>query len=506
MESHSVAGPRHPTDLTPILDTVLDAVVVMSPNGMVVAWNDVAEKTFGWPASDAVGKPLVDLIVPPLHRSAHNEGITRLLAGGAPRVLNRRIEISALTRGGDEIPVELSITTAPTEEGRLFVGFLRDVSAERAAAVALQRQAREARLMFDVARLIADADTLEEAVAEVLAAICNVSGWGLGHAFLVLEGDPARLVSTGIWHEDVPGASEPMRTATEALEFTAEVGIPGRVLARGEPVWVADSKTDSTFIRANSGFRGAFAFPLKAGGRTIAVLEFFSRSPAAPDEERLLTVRILGEQLGRLFERRRREDRERLLSREMNHRMKNLLAVVQALAMQTFKKAASAEEGLAAFSGRLGALAVAQDLMLEDSEAEVDLGELLQAAVIGSGNSLDAFKIEGPPVQVTPDRCGPVTLAIHELCTNSVKYGALSRPQGTVSVRWSVDEGRDHVHFEWRELGGPVPEPSARRGFGSTLLTSNLSQSLGAQVDLDFQPGGLVFTVKAPLSEINRRS
>jgi two-component sensor histidine kinase len=297
-----------------------------------------------------------------------------------------------------------------------------------------------------------------------------------------------------------------LRAATEAIEFKPEVGLPGTILARGEPIWVTDGEKDGNFPRARSGFRGAFGFPLKAGGRTIAILEFFARSPTPPDEQSLLTVRILGEQVGRLFERRRREDRERLLVRELNHRVKNLLAVVQALATQTFRKAATYDEGLAAFSGRLGALAVAQDLMLDADWSDVSLRELLEAAITGSGNTLDDFELDGPALKVTPDRCGPIALAIHELCTNSVKYGALSVPEGKVTVRWTIDGERRQVHFEWRERGGPPTIPPTRRGFGSTLLTSNLSRGLDGEVQVDYPPEGLVFSVRAPLSDINRPS
>jgi PAS domain S-box-containing protein len=105
-----------PTDLhpalAPILNTVLDAVVVMSEDGRISAWNGVAEEIFGWPQEEAVGKLMSELVVPHQHRVAHEEGLVRLNAGGAPRVLNRRIEITALRKDGTEIPVELSITTA----------------------------------------------------------------------------------------------------------------------------------------------------------------------------------------------------------------------------------------------------------------------------------------------------------------------------------------------------------------------------------------------------------
>ena len=125
--------------LAPVLDTVLDAVVVIDSAGRVAGWNGCAEATFGWSHEEAVGRMLGDLIVPPAHRDAHAAGLLRMLEGAAPRVLNRRIEITALRRSGEEFPVELSITTAPTGRGTVFVGFLRDITEQKRAADALHR-------------------------------------------------------------------------------------------------------------------------------------------------------------------------------------------------------------------------------------------------------------------------------------------------------------------------------------------------------------------------------
>jgi PAS domain S-box-containing protein len=119
--------------LAPILDTVLDAVIVMGENGRVMAWNSVAEHVFGWSAEEAVGQMLAALVVPPQYRKAHEDGLQRLNEGGEVRVLNRRIEITALCKDGREIPVELSITRASGAHQDSFIGFLRDISERRNA-------------------------------------------------------------------------------------------------------------------------------------------------------------------------------------------------------------------------------------------------------------------------------------------------------------------------------------------------------------------------------------
>ena len=486
--------------LAPVLDTVLDAVVVMDAGGRVAGWNGVAAATFGWSREEAVGRMLGELIVPPAHRAAHAAGLTRVLGGGAPRVLNRRIEITALRRSGEEFPIELSITTAPTAGGTVFVGFLRDITEKVRAAEALRRQTQEAQLLFDVTQMASEAESFEAALEEALGAICLLSGWSVGHAFIVPPGDPGALVSTPIWIESEPGIAAALRARTEALTFRPGYGLPGVILATGEPLWLADTDTSDNFPRWKLGFRGAFGFPLKSDGATVAVLEFFTRSPVAPDAELLLTVRALGEQVGRVFERRRRQDREKLLTGELNHRFKNMLAVIQALASQTFAGSGASSEAIAAFGGRLRAIAQAQDMLFAADRAELGLREAIEVAITGSGNALQRFTIEGNNIGFPPERAVPVMLAVHELCTNSLKYGALSVPEGRVAIAWGPDPAGERFVLEWREHDGPPVTPPTRQGFGTKLVERGLASELGGEVSLSYPVEGLVCRFSAPLA------
>lgn len=490
---------RLPRELSPILDTVLDAVVVISLDGRVIGWNACAEGVFGWPSGKAIGRPLSELIIPQRHREAHEQGIAALLSGAPPRVLNRRIEISALHADGREFPVELSITSAKTADGTVFIGFLRDITQRIRAEEALRRQALESGLMFDLASMAADADSFEEALQDGLAAICRLSGWPVGHAFNVIGSDPGKLVSTDIWYEAEPGAADPLRAATEKVAWGSGVGLPGTIMATGEPLWLTDTDAEVNFYRQGAGFRAGFGFPLLCEGRIIAILEFFTHSTARPDPELLLMVRTLGEQVGRVFERRRRQDREALLVEELNHRVKNLLMVVQAIARQTFRMAASPEAALDAFLGRLAALAKAHDLLLASDLREIGLRDAVQAAIEGSGNSLERFTIEGNNSQVPGSYSTPIVLAIHELCTNSVKYGALSVPDGRVEITWGSIPEEQRFAFEWREVGGPAVLPPERQGFGSVLLGRTLEAELGGKVEIDYRPEGLRCRFNAPL-------
>ena len=135
-------GLLHP-GLQTVLDTARDAVVVMDTEGMVLGWNSYSEAAFGWSGEEARGQKLSDMIIPPVHRAAHDTGLTHYLATGEGPVFDRRIEISALHRSGVEIPVELSITASEQFGEKLFIGFIRDISEQRAEAERQQRILQE---------------------------------------------------------------------------------------------------------------------------------------------------------------------------------------------------------------------------------------------------------------------------------------------------------------------------------------------------------------------------
>ena len=487
--------------LRPVLETALDAVVVMRRDGTVAAWNRVAERTFGWSEAEAIGRPMADLIVPERYRGPHCDGLARYNETGEERVLNRRIEIEAMRSDGAEIPIELSIVTAVTVRETLFVGFIRDISARRAAELKLRRQARETQLLFDITSLAAETHSFEEALRACLAAICQVTGWPVGHALVLKRGGAAELVSTGIWHEDAPGSADALREATAAIGFTSGVGVPGRILATGEPAWVSDTGVDPLFARKGLGFGAAFGFPVKSEGRIIAALEFFSHETAPPDAELMPTVRTLGEQVGRVLERKRTEEHQRLLLNELNHRVKNTLAVIQSIAAQTFRGEAAAPEARRAFESRLTALAGAHDLLTGRNWEAAPLRQVIDRAGIGCGAGPGRVRIEGEDVELAPRTAVSIAMALHELCTNAVKYGALSNDAGSVTVRWSIagSGAERRLRLEWIETGGPPVSPPARRGFGSRMIERGLASELGGTVALEFRKEGVRCLVDAPL-------
>jgi two-component sensor histidine kinase len=183
--------------------------------------------------------------------------------------------------------------------------------------------------------------------------------------------------------------------------------------------------------------------------------------------------------------------------RELTHRSKNLLAVIQAMARKTASLSGDMDGFIADFSSRLRAMAAAHDLLVSQSWQGADLGELLSASVAQTiAPTARQVHMDGPPMMLAPDTAQNLGLAFHELATNASKYGALAADTGELLITWTLTAGR--VHIVWREVGGPPVSPPERRGFGRVLLERLVGATLNGSVTLDFRPEGLVCGIEFP--------
>jgi PAS domain S-box-containing protein len=200
-------------------------------------------------------------------------------------------------------------------------------------------------------------------------------------------------------------------------------------------------------------------------------------------------------------ERKEGEAHLRLLLRELTHRSKNLLAVIQAMARQTARHTGSIDAFLGQFSARLQGLAASHDLLVRESWYGASLGELVHSQL---GSHVDRGRgqvvIEGPDVGLKPEAAQNLGLALHELAVNAEKYGALSVPDGRVTIAWRRDG--NGVALDWRERSGPHVTPPGKRGFGSMVIERNLARALEAQVDLEFAPDGVRCHIVIPAEQI----
>lgn len=308
--------------LQSVLDTALDAVVVMSEDGRVIGWNAIAEHSFGWTSEEALGAQLSDLIIPGQHRQAHERGLTHYLATGEGPVLNRHIEITALHRQGHEVPVELSITASTQFGERLFVGFLRDISGRKAEA---ERQQR-----------------------------------------VLLESE---------------------------------------------------------------------------------------------------------------------------------HRVKNMLTVVAAIAQQTARVSPDMESFSEAFAGRLDSLARAHELLVGQVWQDVALTALAER-VLAADVAAGRVRFGGPEILLKPGQVLGLSMILHELHTNAVKYGALCRAEGMLAVDWECADGM--VELAWVECGVPCPSEVPGSGFGHRMIAMSMKSDLNGTIEREWRPDGLTATLRFP--------
>ncbi|MFC3229218.1 sensor histidine kinase [Marinibaculum pumilum] len=204
-----------------------------------------------------------------------------------------------------------------------------------------------------------------------------------------------------------------------------------------------------------------------------------------------------------ISDRKRQEKHDDMLMREINHRSKNMLALVQAIARQT------ASSGSADFPERFGArvqaLAAAQDLLFRNAWKTVPLADLIRSQL---GHFIDLagerIATAGPPLAVTPDAAQALGMALHELATNAAKYGALSTQDGRVAIRWSVETEGEAARFSlsWLERDGPPVARPERTGFGSVVTTRLLKAGTGGDVSVDYAVTGLAWRLTCPAARV----
>lgn len=211
-----------------------------------------------------------------------------------------------------------------------------------------------------------------------------------------------------------------------------------------------------------------------------------------------------------MTENRRNEEQRILLTAELKHRVKNSMATIQSIATQTLRNASSVREAQEVLTARMQSLATAHDLLTREEWRSATVAECVASATESFGTADSRrFLVGGPDVSLGPRASMSMVLALHELSTNAVKYGALSVPRGHVSIDWYIaDHGADKmIEFRWQEVGGPkVTGKPSRRGFGTRLIEKVLAAELDGTAEIQYLPAGLVFTLTAPLPDQDKIS
>jgi two-component sensor histidine kinase len=195
---------------------------------------------------------------------------------------------------------------------------------------------------------------------------------------------------------------------------------------------------------------------------------------------------------------------QRLLLEELHHRVKNTLATVVAITSQSLRNADTLEEGRVAVESRLFALGRAHDLLLQANWTRAQLHDVIRAAIQPFDDpNFSKFSIQDISLDIDAAAVLPLTMSLNELCTNAVKYGALSVAEGRIAIALSADEKGDHFKLSWTESAGPIVQTPKGHGFGTRLI-NRLADQFRGKVHLKYEPQGLVYELEAPLSALRK--
>jgi two-component sensor histidine kinase len=231
--------------------------------------------------------------------------------------------------------------------------------------------------------------------------------------------------------------------------------------------------------------------PYATGRGELRWVDFQAAPIVAPDG----TVTAIVPSGVDITERKNSEQHIRLLMLEINHRAKNMLGLVSAIARQT--AAASPTEFVTRFAERIQSLSANHDLLVHSEWKGIDIAEVVRVQLAPFADLIGKrISVAGPSLTLRAQAAQSIGMALHELSTNAGKYGALSSAKGHVDISWSLEEGE--LQIGWVESGGPYVEKPARRGFGTTVLTSLAQMSVGGKVELIYDPAGLVWRLACP--------
>lgn len=274
---------------------------------------------------------------------------------------------------------------------------------------------------------------------------------------------------------------------------TLEDSVGKRLIEVGYEPWHAEmhEREIDTVIATKAAIRGEVGFPHATLGRRVYDYIF---TPVLNDAGE---VEFIAGTTRDITDIKRAEEHLKLLINELNHRVKNTLATIQSIANQTFRGGAAEPAARAAFEARLMALSEAHSLLTGANWEGAHLRDLAHKAMApfrGEEGSCQRLRLEGDNIQLRPQAALAIAMALHELASNAVKYGALSGPAGQVTLSWTTSDGR--LRIDWRESGGPPVEPPARRGFGSRLIEQGLARELDGTVSLDYRPEGVACAIE----------
>jgi len=390
------------------------------------------------------------------------DAFIRVMESGSPAVIEQR----HVRADGSEIWVSNNASLArPADHQSAYVLILaQDIAALKYTERALVRAQSDLRMLLDAA-----ADGFYCVDREGRTTLCNAAFLrmlGFEREEDVLGQDMHALI-----HRSLPDGFSHAREECPVLK-TARVGTHAHV-------------ADEQFLRRD--------------GKALPV-EYWVR-PIVRDGQIQGAVCTFVDATGHL----QSQARQQLMNREMAHRMKNTLAMVQAIVGQTLRRSRTPQDATHAINQRLAALGHAHTALTRTRWGNASIMEVIEGATAPHAEAA-RITLNGPKIDLGAKAVLAITLALHELSTNAAKYGALSSDSGTVAIDWSVTGGAADARFRltWTERGGPPVAPPQQRGFGSRLIADSIGADLKGEAALTFDPRGVTWTLDAPMSAVTQ--
>jgi PAS domain S-box-containing protein len=299
-----------------VMETVADAIITIDEASIILFANPATEKIFGYTLDELRGANMTTLM-PDYLRQLHNAGMRRYLETGQKHISWEGVELPGLHKSGRELELEISFGEFAVDGRRYFTGIARDITERKRAERRLAAQ-------YAVTRILAEAQTIDDATPRILQAVCESLGWVMGALWMV-EGRRADAVLHFVetWHAPSVDVSTFERFSARRT-FERGEGLPGRVWERAEAAW--ETMLPRAWAAAESGLHGAFAFPVLLRGEVLGVMEFFSREVRPPDDALLAMMSHIGSQIGQVIERKHAEDERARLQQEIIHMQEEQLA------------------------------------------------------------------------------------------------------------------------------------------------------------------------------------
>ncbi|MGL3821922.1 PAS domain-containing sensor histidine kinase [Sphingopyxis sp. R3-92] len=489
-----------------------DAIISKGLDSIITSWNPAAERMFGYSASEIVGQSILKLIPEDRH-DEESAIIERVKAG------ERVKHFETVRRRKDGSLVDLSITVSPVRraDGTIIGAskIARDITERKAVEAQLARQAEHLAQLNRVAQIVSQDLDLERIVEAVTEIATELSGARFGAFFYnVLDktGESYLLFSlSGAPREAFERFGMPRNTAVFDPTFRGEGTIRSDDIRRDpryghsaphfgmpEGHLPVVSYLAVPVVSRSGAVHGGLFFGHDEPGIFNAEVEALVEGVAAQAAVAMDNAHLHEAARFEIAARGKAEEELRLTLSEMRHRVKNTLAMVQAIASQTFRETPPAE--CQSFEARVRALSDAHDLLTERHWGTVSASEMIERAL----HAFDKMKpgrigLAGEDTELPASRALLLAMVLHELGTNAVKYGALSGDAGSVDVRWDIteEEGRDRLRLHWCEQGGPAVAPPTRTGFGTRMLERAL-RAQGGTAHIEFDPKGVQCALDLP--------